>query len=74
MRKLVGERYWLGLSEIDAKSYFVILLTSPLLAQSPQFEVASVKPFAPAPGQVAAGLHFDGALAVVSGYRSGTVF
>ena len=37
------------------------VLTGLLLAQSPQFEVASVKPFAPAPGQVAAGLHFDGA-------------
>jgi uncharacterized protein (TIGR03435 family) len=38
-----------------------ILLTGLLLAQSPQFEVASVRPFAPGPGQVAAGLHFDGA-------------
>jgi uncharacterized protein (TIGR03435 family) len=40
-----------------------ILLTGLLPAQSPQFEVASVKPFAPAPGQATAvGLHFDGAL------------
>jgi uncharacterized protein (TIGR03435 family) len=38
-----------------------LLLTGLLLAQSPQFEVASVRPFAPGPGQVAAGLHFDGA-------------
>jgi len=39
-----------------------ILLTGLLLAQSPQFEVASVKPFAPGQRQVTAGLHFDGAL------------
>jgi uncharacterized protein (TIGR03435 family) len=38
-----------------------ILLTSPLLAQGPQFEVASIKPFDPnLPGQTA-GIHFDGA-------------
>ncbi len=38
-----------------------ILLTGLLPAQSPEFEVASVRPFAPGQGQVAAGLHFDGA-------------
>ena len=43
------------------KALLVILLSGPLLAQSPQFEVASVRPFAPTQGQVAAGLHFDGA-------------
>ena len=43
------------------KAILAILLASPLLAQSPQFDVASVRPFAPARGQVAAGLHFDGA-------------
>jgi uncharacterized protein (TIGR03435 family) len=43
------------------KAILGILLTGLLLAQSPQFEVASVRPFAPAQGQVAAGLHFDGA-------------
>jgi uncharacterized protein (TIGR03435 family) len=43
------------------KAILAILLTGPLLAQSPQFDVASVRPFVPAPGQVAAGLHFDGA-------------
>jgi uncharacterized protein (TIGR03435 family) len=43
------------------KAIFAILLAGPLLAQSPQFDVASVRPFVPAPGQVAAGLHFDGA-------------
>ena len=43
------------------KAILAMLLTSPLLAQSPQFDVASVRPFVPAPGQVAAGLHFDGA-------------
>jgi uncharacterized protein (TIGR03435 family) len=43
------------------KAILVILLNGPLLAQSPQFDVASVRPFVPAPGQVAAGLHFDGA-------------
>jgi uncharacterized protein (TIGR03435 family) len=43
------------------KAILAILLTGLLLAQSPQFEVASVRPFAPGPGQVAAGLHFDGA-------------
>ncbi|MGB6943233.1 MAG: TIGR03435 family protein [Bryobacteraceae bacterium] len=43
------------------KATLAILLASPLLAQSPQFDVASVRPFAPARGQVAAGLHFDGA-------------
>jgi uncharacterized protein (TIGR03435 family) len=43
------------------KAILAILLTSLLLAQSPQFEVASVRAFAPAQGQVAAGLHFDGA-------------
>jgi uncharacterized protein (TIGR03435 family) len=37
-----------------------ILLACSLFAQ--QFEVASVKPFAPAPGQNVAGIHFDGAL------------
>ncbi len=43
------------------KAILAILLAGPLLAQSPQFDVASVRPFAPARGQVAAGLHFDGA-------------
>jgi uncharacterized protein (TIGR03435 family) len=43
------------------KASLAILLTGLLLAQSPQFEVASLRLFAPAPGQVAAGLHFDGA-------------
>ena len=43
------------------KAILAILLIGPLLAQSPQFEVASVRPFAPRPEQVAAGLHFDGA-------------
>ena len=43
------------------KAILAILLTGLLIAQSPQFEVASVRPFAPAQGQVAAGLHFDGA-------------
>jgi uncharacterized protein (TIGR03435 family) len=43
------------------KAIFAILLAGLLLAQSPQFEVASVRPFAPGQGQVAAGLHFDGA-------------
>jgi len=43
------------------KAILAFVLTGPLLAQSPQFDVASVRPFAPAPGQVAAGLHFDGA-------------
>jgi hypothetical protein len=36
------------------KAILAILLTGLLLAQSPQFEVASVRPFAPAQGQVAA--------------------
>ena len=39
------------------RAIFAILLAAPLFAQ--QFEVASIKPFAP--GQVAAGLHVDGA-------------
>ncbi len=43
------------------KAILAILLTGLLFAQSPQFDVASVRPFAPAQGQVAAGLHFDGA-------------
>ncbi len=43
------------------KAILAILLTGLLLAQSPQFEVASVRPFVPGPGQVAGGLHFDGA-------------
>jgi uncharacterized protein (TIGR03435 family) len=43
------------------KAILAIFLTGLLLAQSPQFEVASVRLFAPGPGQVAAGLHFDGA-------------
>jgi uncharacterized protein (TIGR03435 family) len=43
------------------KAILAILLAGLLLAQSPQFEVASIRPFAPAQGQVAAGLHFDGA-------------
>ncbi len=38
-----------------------ILLPALLLAQSPQFDVASVRPFNPGQGQVAAGIHFDGA-------------
>ena len=42
------------------RTIFAIALAAPLLAQ--QFEVATVKPFAPGPGQVAGGLHFDGAL------------
>jgi uncharacterized protein (TIGR03435 family) len=44
------------------KAIFAILLSGLLLAQTPHFEVASVRLFAPAPEQVAAGLHFDGAL------------
>src|SRR6202789_241501 len=44
-----------------SKAIVAVLLTNLLLAQSPQFEVASVRAFAPAQGQVAAGLHFDGA-------------
>ena len=49
--------------EVDAMlgSVLKILLTGLLLGQSPQFEVASVRPFVSAPEQVAAGLHFDGA-------------
>jgi uncharacterized protein (TIGR03435 family) len=43
------------------KAILAILLTGLLPAQSPQFEVASVRSFAPGQGQVAAGLHFDGA-------------
>src|SRR5580692_10312876 len=44
------------------KAILAILLASLLLAQSPQFDVASIKPFDPTlPGQ-AGGLHFDGAL------------
>jgi len=43
------------------KAVLAILFSAPLLAQSPQFDVASVRPFNPGPGQVAAGLHFDGA-------------
>src|SRR6202453_3467837 len=43
------------------KAIVAVLLTNLLLAQSPQFEVASVRAFAPAQGQVAGGLHFDGA-------------
>jgi uncharacterized protein (TIGR03435 family) len=43
------------------KAVLAILLISLLYAQSPQFEVASIRLFVPGPGQVAAGLHFDGA-------------
>ena len=43
------------------KAILAILLASLLPAQSPQFDVASVRPFAPSPEQVTAGLHFDGA-------------
>ncbi len=43
------------------QAILAILPTGLLLAQSPQFEVASVRPFAPGQAQVAAGLHFDGA-------------
>jgi uncharacterized protein (TIGR03435 family) len=48
-------------TEIFRNLVLAILLASPLLAQGPQFEVASIKPFDPnVPGQTA-GLHFDGA-------------
>ena len=43
------------------KAVLAILLTGLLFAQSPQFEVASIRPFDPGPRQVAGGLHFDGA-------------
>jgi uncharacterized protein (TIGR03435 family) len=44
------------------KAILAILLASYAFAQSPQFEVASIRPFDPnVPGQTA-GLHFDGAL------------
>jgi uncharacterized protein (TIGR03435 family) len=43
------------------KAILAILLAGPLLAQSPQFEVASIRPFEPGQRQVAGGLHFDGA-------------
>jgi uncharacterized protein (TIGR03435 family) len=43
------------------KAILAVLPAGLLLAQSPQFDVASVRPFAPVQGQVAAGLHFDGA-------------
>jgi uncharacterized protein (TIGR03435 family) len=44
------------------KSIFAILLAASAYGQSPQFEVASIKPFDPsAPGQVLAGVHVDGA-------------
>jgi uncharacterized protein (TIGR03435 family) len=44
------------------KTILAILLVSSAFAQSPQFEVASIKPFDPsAQGQVLGGLHVDGA-------------
>src|SRR5579863_1617596 len=44
------------------KPILAILLASSAFGQSPQFEVASIKPFDPsAQGQVAAGIHIDGA-------------
>lgn len=44
------------------RAIFALLLACPLLAQQAQFEVASIKPFdASAPGEVAAGVHIDGA-------------
>src|SRR6202167_6460481 len=43
------------------KAILAISLTGLLLAQSPQFEVPSVRRCAPVQGQVAGGLHFDGA-------------
>src|SRR5579863_658865 len=43
-----------------SKAMLAILLVSPLLAEGPEFEVASIKPFDPnVPGQTA-GIHFDG--------------
>ncbi len=44
------------------KVFFAILLTGLLLAQSPQFEVASIKPFDPNLQAQTGGIHFDGAL------------
>lgn len=44
------------------RALFAFLLTGLLLAQSPQFEVASVRLFSAAPGQTTAGIHFDGRL------------
>src|SRR5579863_2234870 len=44
------------------KPILAILLASSAFGQSPQFEVASIKPFDPnVQGQVAAGIHIDGA-------------
>lgn len=44
------------------KAILAILLAASAYAQSPQFEVASIKPFDPsAQGQVLAGVHIDGA-------------
>ena len=43
------------------KAVLAIFLASLLLAQSPEFEVASIRPFDPDQRQVAGGLHFDGA-------------
>jgi uncharacterized protein (TIGR03435 family) len=50
------------------KAFLAILLASSAFAQSPQFEVASIKPFDPsAPGQVLGGVHVDGAQIRVAG-------
>ncbi len=44
------------------RAILVLLLAASAFAQSPQFEVASIKPFDPsAQGQVLAGVHVDGA-------------
>ncbi len=44
------------------KSFLTILLATSAFAQSPQFEVASIKPFDPsAQGKLLAGVHVDGA-------------
>jgi uncharacterized protein (TIGR03435 family) len=50
------------------KATLAILLAASAFAQSPQFEVASIKPFDPsAPGQVLGGVHVDGAQIRVAG-------
>src|SRR5580700_6346315 len=50
------------------KATLAILLASSAFAQSPQFEVASIKPFDPsAQGQALAGIHVDGAQVRVAG-------
>jgi uncharacterized protein (TIGR03435 family) len=51
------------------RAFLAILLACPLLAQSPEFEVASIKPFDPsAQGQVLAGMHVDGAQIRMAGF------